>query len=132
MHVIRIKSANFTHMKGFMWMFKLYSDISQGVYAVVEYADPDSVFSLMDDAVFPYISHESVVPFKSRLLSLRNISSPGAPDKGQLCHPQTTIPIHELIQRLSKKESVSYILPGLKLRSGDFMSFGQNQICVPQ
>ncbi|XP_034562375.1 poly(A) RNA polymerase, mitochondrial [Notolabrus celidotus] len=79
---------------------------SYGVYAVVEYANRESVASLMENAAFPSVSHESVVPFKSRLLSLRNISTSDPPDKGQLCQPQTTIPINELIQRLSREESI--------------------------
>ncbi|XP_074549720.1 poly(A) RNA polymerase, mitochondrial [Halichoeres trimaculatus] len=86
---------------------------SYGVYAVVEYASQDSVSSLMEDAGFPSVSHASVVPFKSRLLSLRNLSSPDSPDKTHLCQPQTPIPISELIQRLSREESIDQQITSL-------------------
>ncbi|XP_072234807.1 poly(A) RNA polymerase, mitochondrial isoform X2 [Leuresthes tenuis] len=79
-----------------------------GMYAVVEFASQDSVASLLDTAAVPSVSHESMVPFKSRLLSLRNPSLVDLSNQqsGLQCQPQTTIPINELIQRLSKDESV--------------------------
>jgi len=79
------------------------------MYAVVEFANQDSVASLLDTAAVPSVSHESMVPFKSRLLSLRNPSLVDLSNQpsGLQCQPQTTIPINELIQRLSKEESVS-------------------------
>ncbi|XP_070784370.1 poly(A) RNA polymerase, mitochondrial [Enoplosus armatus] len=81
---------------------------SYGVYAVVEFADRESVGSLLEEAVIPSVNHESMVPFKSRLLSLRSLGSADSQSQrsDQLCHPQTTIPINELIQRLSREESI--------------------------
>ncbi|XP_028288542.1 poly(A) RNA polymerase, mitochondrial isoform X1 [Parambassis ranga] len=82
---------------------------SYGLYAVVEFATRESVASLLEGTVIPFVSHESVVPFKSRLLSLRNLSSTDTPNQqsGHKCQPQTTIPINELIQRLSREESIN-------------------------
>lgn len=82
----------------------------QGVYAVVEFDKRESVSSLLDEAAIPSTNHEALVPFKSRLLSLKNIgalstSANQKPD--QQCHPQTVIPINQLIQRLSREQSVS-------------------------
>ncbi|XP_041670674.1 poly(A) RNA polymerase, mitochondrial [Cheilinus undulatus] len=81
---------------------------SYGIYAVVEYTNRESVSSLLEDAAFPSVNHESMVPFKSRLLSLRNTGSADTTNKqlDQLCQPQTTVPINELIQRLSREESI--------------------------
>lgn len=83
----------------------------QGIYAVVEFANRESITSLLERAAIPHVSHESVVPFKSRLLSLNNLSQADSPNQqfGQQCQPQTTPPINELIQRLSKEESVSRV-----------------------
>lgn len=85
--------------------------IHQGMYAVVEFASRDSVASLLDETAIPIVSHESVVPFKSRLLSLRNPGSSQSLNQQSVkqCQPQTTIPINDLIQRLSREESVSGI-----------------------
>lgn len=84
----------------------------QGVYAVVEYATRDSVASLFESATIPGISHESLVPFKSRLLSFKNLSSVNSwsHQLSHLCQPQTTISTNELIHRLSSEESVSNYL----------------------
>lgn len=84
--------------------------VLQGTYAVVEFANQESVASLLEEAVIPNISHDSMVPFKSRLLSLRSLASSDSltqQSAGQQCQPQTTAPINELIQRLSREESVS-------------------------
>ena len=83
--------------------------VPQGMHAVVEFANRESVACLLEGAAFPSVSHESMVPFKSRLLSLSNLGSADSPDQqsGQQCRPQTTAPINELIQRLSREESVS-------------------------
>lgn len=82
------------------------------MYAVVEFATQESVAALLEEAAIPSVSNESVVPFKSRLLSLRNFGVAESPNhlSGKHCQPQTTLPINELIQRLSKEESVSAIL----------------------
>lgn len=90
--------------------------ILQGTHVVVEFANRESVASLLEEAAIPSISHEAVVPFKSRLLSLKKLGSLDSPNQqsGQQCKPQTSIPINELIKRLSREESVSgwVITPG--------------------
>uniref|UniRef100_A0A3B4AMD3 Uncharacterized protein n=1 Tax=Periophthalmus magnuspinnatus TaxID=409849 RepID=A0A3B4AMD3_9GOBI len=80
---------------------------SFGTYAVVEFSDKDGVLSLLDSATIPSISHESVVPLRSRLLSLRNINTVDT-DKQTTpqCQPQRTVPINELIQQLSSCNSL--------------------------
>ncbi|XP_018553810.1 LOW QUALITY PROTEIN: poly(A) RNA polymerase, mitochondrial [Lates calcarifer] len=80
---------------------------SYGIYAVVEFANRESITSLLERAAIPTVSHESVVPFKSRLLSLNNLSQQTHQTNSLAqCQPQTTPPINELIQRLSKEESI--------------------------
>ncbi|XP_041817882.1 poly(A) RNA polymerase, mitochondrial [Chelmon rostratus] len=80
----------------------------QGTHVVVEFANRESVASLLEEAAIPSISHEAVVPFKSRLLSLKKLGSLDSPNQqsGQQCKPQTSIPINELIKRLSREESI--------------------------
>lgn len=81
---------------------------SFGTYAVVEFAEQDAVHSLLESAAVPSITHESVMPLRSRLLSLQNTTSlnastkQSAPDR----HPQRTVAINELIQRLSSQSSI--------------------------
>lgn len=81
----------------------------QGVYAVVEFANRESVASLLEEATIPISSHEAMVPYKSRLLSLKHLCSVNSLNQHsrQQCQPQTSIPINQLIQRLSREESVS-------------------------
>lgn len=79
--------------------------IFQGIYALVEFTKRESVASLLEEAAIPTVSHEALVPFKTRLLSLKNIDSVGSTN--QQYQPQTTAPINQLIQRLSREESVS-------------------------
>ncbi|KAM9333589.1 poly(A) RNA polymerase, mitochondrial [Pholidichthys leucotaenia] len=90
---------------------------SHGVYAVVEFATREGVSSLLEGAVIPSVNHESVMPFKSRVLTLRNLSSTDPPNwsdqQWQQCQPQTTIPINELIQRLSRQESIDQQISSL-------------------
>ncbi|KAM3593074.1 uncharacterized protein V6R79_005655 [Siganus canaliculatus] len=78
------------------------------MYAVVEFASRESVQSLLEDAAIPNVSHEAMMPFKSRLLSLKHLGSTVSPNQqtGLQCEPQTTVPINELIQRLSREESI--------------------------
>ncbi|XP_070842598.1 poly(A) RNA polymerase, mitochondrial [Chaetodon trifascialis] len=78
---------------------------SYGIYAVVEFANRESVASLLEEAAIPSVSHEAIVPFKSRLLSLKKSASLNSPNQ-KLCKPQITIPINQLIQRLSTEESI--------------------------
>lgn len=88
---------------------ELWVGVLQGVYAVVEFACRDSVASLLESAAIPSINHECMVPFKSRLLSLSNQSLAASPAQqpGLPCRPQATVSINELIQRLSREDSVS-------------------------
>lgn len=81
----------------------------QGVYALVEFATRESVASLLDEAVIPTYSHEATVPFKSRLLSLKNLSSADQTNlqPNQQFQPQTSMPINQLINRLANEETVS-------------------------
>ncbi|RVE59023.1 hypothetical protein OJAV_G00200210 [Oryzias javanicus] len=80
---------------------------SYGFNAVVEFASRDGVASLLETTTIPTVNHESLVPFKSRLLSLRNLSSGDSnPSSGLQCQPQSTVPINELIQKLSQEESI--------------------------
>ena len=79
--------------------------IFQSIYALVEFTNQESVASLLEEAAIPTVSHEALVPFKSRLLSLKNSDSVGF--MNQPYQPQTTAPINQLIQRLSIEESVS-------------------------
>lgn len=76
------------------------------MYAVVEFASQESVASLLEGTSIPNGSHETMVPYKSRLLSLKNLG-PADPKSSNHFQPQTTVPINELIQRLSGEESVS-------------------------
>ncbi|KAM4534336.1 poly(A) RNA polymerase, mitochondrial [Odontesthes bonariensis] len=112
---VLISCQSKTNEKKFLKFLSRHGDIKKyffyetyGMYAVVEFASRDSVASLLDTAAVPSVNHESMVPFKSRLLSLRNPSLVDLSNQpsGLQCQPQTTIPINELIQRLSKEESV--------------------------
>ncbi|XP_022609781.1 poly(A) RNA polymerase, mitochondrial [Seriola dumerili] len=111
-----------TNEKKFLKHLSRHGDIkkhffyeSYGMYAVVEFANQESVASLLEEAAIPSVSHESMVPFKSRLLSLRNVGSVVSPNQqpGHQCQPQTTIPINELIQRLSREESIDQQITSL-------------------
>ncbi|XP_031154095.1 poly(A) RNA polymerase, mitochondrial isoform X2 [Sander lucioperca] len=112
-----------TNEKKFLKYISRHGDIkkyffyeSYGLYAVVEFANRESVASLFEGAAIPSVSHESTVPFKSRLLSLRNIGLADSTNQqsGQQCQPQTPIPINELIQRLSKEESIDQQITSLR------------------
>nr|XP_040023082.1 poly(A) RNA polymerase, mitochondrial isoform X1 [Gasterosteus aculeatus aculeatus] len=111
-----------TNEKKFLKYLSMHGDInkyffyeSYGMYAVVEFANRESLASLFEEAAIPIVSHESMVPFKSRLLSLRNLGSADPPNQqsGQRCQSQTTIPINELIQRLSKEGSIDQQMTSL-------------------
>ncbi|XP_033494106.1 poly(A) RNA polymerase, mitochondrial [Epinephelus lanceolatus] len=100
------KSLKFISKHGDVKKYFFYE--SYGVYAVVEFANRESVASLLEEAVIPNSSHESSVPFKSRLLTVRNIGSADSTrqQSGQQYQPQTSIPINELIKKLSREESI--------------------------
>lgn len=80
---------------------------SFGTYAVVEFSHRDGAQSLLESAKVPSVSHESVVPLRSRLLSLRNASTVTS-DKHSVpqCQPQRSVSITELIQKLSSCSSL--------------------------
>lgn len=81
---------------------------SYGTYAVVEFAERDGVLSLLESTAVPSISHEFVVPLRSRLLSLQKGSTMDSTNK-QTTHqsqPLHTVAINELIQQLSSEESI--------------------------
>ncbi|XP_077592261.1 poly(A) RNA polymerase, mitochondrial [Stigmatopora nigra] len=85
---------------------KYFTYESYGMYAVVEFKSKDSVSSLLDGAFIPNNNHESMVPYKSRLLSLRAQTEVTNQQSNIRTHPQTTIPINELIEKVSKEESI--------------------------
>ncbi|KAM7370170.1 hypothetical protein PAMP_011445 [Pampus punctatissimus] len=87
---------------------KYFSYESYGKYAVVEFANQESVASILEGAAIPSTSHEFTVPFKSRLLSLRNLNSADSSNQqsSQQSQPHTTIPINELVEILSRKDRI--------------------------
>ncbi|XP_029004135.1 poly(A) RNA polymerase, mitochondrial [Betta splendens] len=111
-----------TNERKFLKYFSRHGDInkyffyeSYGMYAVVEFASQEGVASLLEGAAIPSIDYESVVPFKSRSFSLRNLGLAESPNQqsGKLCQPQTTIPINELIKKLSKEQSIDQQITSL-------------------
>ncbi|XP_066573899.1 poly(A) RNA polymerase, mitochondrial isoform X2 [Amia ocellicauda] len=81
---------------------------SFGVYAVVEFSKKESVASLHDGIGIPSFQNEATVPFKSRLVSLR-LNNPANQTNSQpavQCLKQSSIPINELIQKISKVDSI--------------------------
>ncbi|XP_075899224.1 poly(A) RNA polymerase, mitochondrial [Nelusetta ayraudi] len=97
--------------KKFLKFLSRHGDISKyffyesyGVYAVVEFTNRDAVASLLGEAAVPSSSHEAAVPFKSRLLSLKHRGAAESPL--QPSEPQSSIPISQLIRRLSEKETI--------------------------
>ncbi|XP_014012982.1 poly(A) RNA polymerase, mitochondrial [Salmo salar] len=111
-----------TNEKKFLNYLSRHGDInkcffyeSYGTYAVVEFSNKESLVSLHEGTAIPSINHEATVPFKSRLLSLRN-TGPVDMSNGQSapqCQPQTTIHINDLIQRLSKENSIDQQISSL-------------------
>ncbi|KAM9775258.1 poly(A) RNA polymerase, mitochondrial [Syngnathus typhle] len=98
------KILNFLALHGEIKNYFTYE--SYGMHAVVEFASQDSVSSLLDGAGIPNNNHESVVPYKSRLMILRGLTEVTNQQPSKNNHPQTTIPINELIQKLSQEESI--------------------------
>lgn len=78
----------------------------QGVYAVVEFSSKEGVASILERASIPSVSHESMVPFKSRVLSLRNLDKISNQQSSIQLQPQSSASTNELIQRLSREKSV--------------------------
>ncbi|KAM9839594.1 poly(A) RNA polymerase, mitochondrial [Aulostomus maculatus] len=83
--------------------------------AVVEFATRDSVASLMENAEIPNSSPDPVVPYKTRLLTLQSLSSNDASNQpsNRMDQLPTTLPIHRLIQTLSKEESIEQQITSL-------------------
>ncbi|KAJ8010301.1 hypothetical protein DPEC_G00073620 [Dallia pectoralis] len=88
---------------------------SYGTYAVVEFVHKESLASLHQGTAIPTINHEATVPFKSRLLTLRQTGSVemSSGKSGPLCQPQITIPMKDLILRLSNENSVDQQISSL-------------------
>ncbi|XP_062377665.1 poly(A) RNA polymerase, mitochondrial [Sardina pilchardus] len=80
---------------------------SFGTYAVIEFASRDGICSLHEAASLPSIQYEASVPFKTRLLTLKSTGVDPLDGAASLrLHPQTSMPVNDLIQRLSAEESI--------------------------
>ncbi|XP_034028324.1 poly(A) RNA polymerase, mitochondrial [Thalassophryne amazonica] len=88
---------------------------SYGIYALVEFARRESVASLLEDATIPTVKHECMLPFKSRLLLLKNLSAvdQASQQPNLPCKPQSTIPISKLLEMLSMEESIDQQMTSL-------------------
>ncbi|XP_036377974.1 poly(A) RNA polymerase, mitochondrial [Megalops cyprinoides] len=88
---------------------------SFGTYAVVEFSDKDCVASLKDGTRIPSTQHESTVPFKTRLLSVKtnHLGDQSKTQPSIQCLKQTTIGINDLVQKLSKEDSIDQQLYSL-------------------
>ncbi|KAK1794072.1 hypothetical protein P4O66_010975, partial [Electrophorus voltai] len=79
---------------------------SYGTNAVVEFTSRDSIAALKRSCTIPSVQHEAAVPFKSRLLSLKwNVSQSSSLNTVRCCE-HSPIPVSELLQKLSRQESV--------------------------
>ncbi|GCC26688.1 poly(A) RNA polymerase, mitochondrial isoform X1 [Chiloscyllium punctatum] len=79
-----------------------------GIYAVVEFADKDSIGMLKSFSSIPSLQHECAIPFKSRFFSLVN-NHPrdlSAAQPSVSCLKQSVIPLNELLRKLSGTESI--------------------------
>lgn len=81
---------------------------SYGTQAVVEFSKLDSIESLFSRASIPIIKEDCVVPFKSRLFTIKSTTSleQAANQKPVGCRKQSTIPINELITKLSSAANI--------------------------
>ncbi|KAG5268272.1 hypothetical protein AALO_G00210680 [Alosa alosa] len=87
---------------------------SYGTCAVIEFASRDGICSLHEAASLPSIQHEASVPFKTRLLALKSTGVDQSDGAASLkLHPQTSLPVNELIQRLAAEESIDQQLHSL-------------------
>ncbi|XP_077410634.1 poly(A) RNA polymerase, mitochondrial isoform X2 [Vanacampus margaritifer] len=110
---VLINCPQMTNKKKILKFLSLHGDIkkyftyeSYGIHAVVEFASQDSVYSLLDAASIPSNNHESLVPYKSRLMTLRYLTEVTSQQSSKETHSQTTIPINDLIMRLCQEESI--------------------------
>ncbi|KAM9463087.1 poly(A) RNA polymerase, mitochondrial [Clarias gariepinus] len=88
---------------------------SYGVYAVVEFVTKDSITALKANCSIPSVQHETAVPFKSRLLSLKWTGQGGNSNASNTLKFQKhlPIPVNELTQHLSKQENIDQQLQSL-------------------
>ncbi|KAJ8278061.1 hypothetical protein GJAV_G00083400 [Gymnothorax javanicus] len=87
---------------------------SFGIFAVVEFSEKDSVASLREATSIPTNQHETAVPFKTRLLSLRaNNSKLSNFQPSVQLRKQTTIGVNELILKLSQEACIDQQLYSL-------------------
>ncbi|XP_053569869.1 poly(A) RNA polymerase, mitochondrial [Bombina bombina] len=77
---------------------------SYGSHAVVEYLDKESLESLRAGAGIPNARDECIVPFKSRLFTLK--CNPELDHTPVLYSKQATRPINELIQKLCTADNI--------------------------
>ncbi|XP_010883902.1 poly(A) RNA polymerase, mitochondrial isoform X1 [Esox lucius] len=119
---VLISCPSKTNEKKFMKYLSRHGDInkcffyeSYGTYAVVEFAHKESLTSLHQGTAIPSVNHEAAVPFKSRLLSLKNTGSldQSSGQSAPLCQPQTTVPMNDLILRLSNESSIDQQISSL-------------------
>ncbi|XP_034008612.1 poly(A) RNA polymerase, mitochondrial isoform X1 [Trematomus bernacchii] len=114
---VLISCHSMTNEKRFLEYLANYGDIQKyffyGIYAVVEFANKESIASLFEGTAIPSIGTESMMPFKSRLLSMRNLDSVDLRNQPKKHLAQQSIPINELIQRLSKEESIDQQITSL-------------------
>ncbi|XP_043085379.1 LOW QUALITY PROTEIN: poly(A) RNA polymerase, mitochondrial [Puntigrus tetrazona] len=80
---------------------------SYGLYAVVEFSNKESIASLKESTNVPAVDHEAVVPFKSRLLSLKWSGSLSRNHSVPDLKEQSPPSINEIIQLLSEKDSIN-------------------------
>ncbi|XP_008305618.2 poly(A) RNA polymerase, mitochondrial [Cynoglossus semilaevis] len=109
---VLISCPSRTNKERFLKHLLKYGDIkthffyeSIGVYAVVEFSSKEGVASILERASIPSVSHESMVPFKSRVLSLRNLDKISNQQSSIQLQPQSSASTNELIQRLSREKS---------------------------
>ncbi|XP_056627919.1 poly(A) RNA polymerase, mitochondrial isoform X2 [Triplophysa dalaica] len=77
---------------------------SYGTYAVVEFSSRESIASLKESTNIPAVQHEAAVPFKSRLLALKQTGSGSHPVPN--FQDQSPPSINDLIKLLSEQDSI--------------------------
>ncbi|XP_068160687.1 poly(A) RNA polymerase, mitochondrial [Antennarius striatus] len=87
---------------------------SYGSYAAVEFDSRTSIASLFEEAVISKTNSELMVPFKSRMLSLNNLSAPNSSAlSDKKLQPQNSIHINHLISRLSALKTIDQQITSL-------------------
>ncbi|XP_055032102.1 poly(A) RNA polymerase, mitochondrial [Misgurnus anguillicaudatus] len=77
---------------------------SYGTYAVVEFSSRESILSLKERTNIPAVQHEAAVPFKSRLLSVKQTGSGSNSVPNFKEHSPPTI--NDIIKLLSEQDSI--------------------------